>query len=483
MQQNSKTTIINDKSFDIIIAINGDINNAATMLYNNICKIIINENLFDPFYSAEIEYIDNLHALEAGSNNSTVDGAGYRYRGDGYDRVTLKISPHDDTIPNEYKSTINFTCDLCVVDTYRKYNSELNQFTKTLILEDYHKHILSERQSYFTTTNKISYPAYRSNNDRRMFTGNAIRNIISKHLGKQYINFDAWDDGNVPVFYSASVNEKCIDSINNLMKLHNSLADNINDTCFLTHCAGCNKWSLVSLANTYKYAIIKPKSPGITHVDKIFLNTTNNNTSPRSSKYTADNTLIDKSASLAISYDFKDIQRDDATNLNSHIVYNYNTSNKEFILDCKDGYIDSFRDNFYMHYTKKMIGKNDSAYPNIPLTKVKINNHSIDNVFNLYDGANKSFGKNKILNIATLLNNGIEILTLGSTLRKPGYFISVDSNNSTTSNDFNDKIFGEYLIVSTNHIFEGNKYHTNIICTKPYVYNKPENEPKEVIDG
>lgn len=491
MERNFKTTTFNDQLYDVYVTFFGDTKNVASMIYKSLCKIVIHENIFDPFYSVEIEYNDDLNAFEkdielkksATFLNNISTHIGYRYRGDGHDLVTLEIKIHDNIINDELRGAIDFKCLLCVVDAYRTYDPNTNKYTKTLILEDYAKQILSERQSFYTTKEKISYAAQRTNAQRSILTGQAIYELLADQLGETKLNKQTWDAGSEFIFYSAGINEKAIDTLNNLLKLHNSQADNIHDICFLSHSTGDELWSLVSLANIYDNAVIKPNKVGALNVGKVFLDTSNESNVQQISRYTPYNALLDRKTSAVSYYDFKDLQRDDAINLNSHIVYNYNTNNKEFVIDCKNGYIDNFRDFLYLNYTKKMIGKNDSAYPNLPLTKTKTANITTNNVFNLYDNVNDNFGRNKLLSIATILNNGIEITTLGSTMRRPGLFLSVDSSTSGIPNDYNGKIYGDYLIVSSNHIFNNTTYNTNCICIKPYVYNKPESEPKELING
>ena len=488
MNQNKDTTIFNDQKYDVSLDFMGDKNNVAQTIFKSYYKIVIHENLYDPFYSVEIEYKDDSHAFEKGSNiefkntNKPIN-IGYRYRGDGHDKVVLKIQPHDNIVSKDCKESINFECLLCVVDSFRTYNPEINHYTKTLILEDYTKWILSERQSLFTTRSIDPYAAYRTNEQRSMLTGHAILNLIADKLGYNVINKSSWDIGDSYIFYSASANEKALDTLYNLLKLHNSKVSNNDDICFLNHSIGDSMWSLTSLNNMYNNAIIKPNKPGILHIGKIYINTSADSPTQVNSIYTPVNALENEKSSKALYYDFKDMCAKDATNLNSHIVYNYNNNNKEFYINCNDGYIDTFRNDFFKNYSKKMIGKNDSAYPNIPLTNVKKYNYSFTNVFNLYENVNISVSRNRLLNIASILNNGIEVTTLGDTMRRPGYFISIDSKTPGAPNDFNSKIFGDYLIVSTDHVFIESKYTTSMICTKPYVYNKPENEPKELIDG
>lgn len=490
----SLTTTYDNIQYDVYFTLYGDDNNISKVAANAIVSIRIFENLFDPFFSVEIEYTDDAHALEKGSNieSSAVmedifTKYGYRYRGDGHDVVQLEITPHGDD--SEISS---FCCILNVIGAYRKFNESTKQYTKVLQLCDYTKQIFLEHQSFFSTANNIntvSNTAQLSNEQRMMTTGAALAKLIDDTLdGKRQtrINTSAWDIGGSKIFYSAGVNEKGLTTLQNLYKLHISADNHLNDNCYLSHdISSSNLWSLVNLGTYYNSAIKTngvQKLMGSAHIGRIKLEASSD-TLPGPSKYTLADLIINTANDNALSYDFKDIQAQDAINLNSHIVYNYKLNDKEFIVDMFDGDITKFKESFFKNYISKMVGKNDKPYPNIPLTTSKITNKTITNVFNLYDSNNLYCGKNILLNIANLLNNGIEVTTVGNTVRRPGLFINIDNTDANLINDFNNKIYGDYLIIATEHVFQNNHYTTTLICTKPYVYCQPKNKPEGLING
>ena len=492
--KNQTTTTINDQPYDIFITIQSDKSNIGGLVYSNVVNIILKDTIYSPFFNVLIEYVDDLHAFEKASNMqaaTVLDKVykaknGYRYRGDGHDIVELKITPTNMQMNDDTANCIEFNCKLGVVNAYRTFNPEFNKYTKTLILEDYALVVLRERQSFFTTLNKdIKHPTLCSNEQRSLLTGYAIAQLISETFGAKYVDKTQWDKGSQRIYYSAGANEKKLDTLLTLCKLHSSEHEHINDRCFLSHDMSDNMWRLDSLYTLYSNAIEKSGGEcfsGPLHIDTNIIDTSNNKTS-NTCKYIPKDAVVNINSSRVISYDFNDIQASDAVNLNSHIVYNYNIQQKQFTIDCKLGNLSGFRSFFYDNYIVNMIGKNNTPYPNIPLSQIKLTNKSTNNVFTVYDNHNVSYGQNIMLDIANLLNNSIEITTPGHMLRRAGVFISVGSLHLDPVNDFDSKLYGVYLVDEIVHTFKGTAYTNTMICTKPYVFNRPENEPKEIIYG
>lgn len=479
-QQNSLTVKINNLDYDIKINFDDGNKMKAEIGYTMINRISIYTNLFDPFFSAELEYIDTEHALEKGANNKDPNInviSKYRYRGDGYDTVIISITPHNNV---KNADIISFACVFSVVNAYNKLNKD-NTISKILVLEDYTKHILQDKQANFTTSAVgTKYNAQCSNSQRSMTTGTALSALLTNTFGKSVIDNKRWDIGGSNVFYSSSINEKALTTLNKLYNLHISSTDDVNDKCFLSHSIHSdNSWSFISLKDMFQNAVNGGQA-GAAYIETIRLENTNDSTSSNGDKYTPDGALFNTQSGYARSYDFRDLQQLDALSLNSHIVYNYNVADKHFIVDMNDGNVDKFKEFYFSNFISKLSGKNVKPYPNVPLTQTKQQNVITTNIFNLYDTDNLYLSRNKLLTISTLLNNSIELNLLGSTIREPGYFIGVTTQTPGGENDYNSKIYGTYLIVSATHVFTNNTYTNKLICSKPYLYNKPEDIKGEI---
>ena len=96
-QQNSSTVNINNVDHDITITFDDSNQQIAHIGYTLINRISIFTNIFDPFFSGELEYIDEF-ALEKAANNKDANinaTTSYRYRGDGYDKLTYDLVAED----------------------------------------------------------------------------------------------------------------------------------------------------------------------------------------------------------------------------------------------------------------------------------------------------------------------------------------------------------------------------------------------------
>jgi len=86
------------------------------------------------------------------------------------------------------------------------------------------------------------------------------------------------------------------------------------------------------------------------------------------------------------------------------------------------------------------------------------------------DVRDKMYGRNKTMMANILTGNTIVFTVKGFTSRQSGKFISVDRDLGYDDNDFDDKILGQYLVTSVDHVIDGNGYHNQVIGTKPYLY-------------
>ena len=484
----ASTIKLNNTEFSLKIQIYNDISGNATLIPPDIVKsLTITDDLYNPFYSGVLEIKDNdynINRLSKSTNTKTLFGIsipsiGYNFRGDGHDYVIVEFEPHDLREPTDIRVVRGINCIFNIVDCTFNYYEDTNTLVRTLILGDKTYQLFKEHKSNFTTLSKTSYTSQRTNAQRGLYTGHALYNFITSVCGEGCINESMWDYGDKVIFYSAGANEDALTTLFNLYKLHQSGISEVNDACFLTHNMYQNTWNLISLYNYFKNAINKHNfgvyTSGDLNIDTIVLeSSTAASTSKTDTKYIPVNSTINEDTGFAKSYNFKDINSTDI--IESQIVYNYNVNSKQFNVDVADSNIDSIKKFYFNRYTSHLIGKNDKPFPNIPITQFRQTNGVYNNVFNLYENSNLSVGRNAMLNKATVLNNSIEVTTNGNAIRKSGLFINITGTSMSTYNDFDNKIFGTYLIVSSTHTISNDdgKFYTHLVCTKPYTYTDPD---------
>lgn len=478
---NDNTNIrLNNVDYQLSAAISSPDSTGVILTPMQLFNVTIHDNIFEPFFSASIEYFDDEHFVEQGKtaagpveNQQNSTNIGYRFNGDGLDVVDISFKLISDDVD------INCNCKCSVVDTSRSYNSNTQRFTKTLFLTDFYKQLFKNIQSFFTTTNITNkYISQCSNNSRTMLTGDAIKKLLISN-GVEESSINIWDNGNNNIFYSSSSNEKVYDTLLNLYKLHISADSQVNGLCYLSHEFTDNTWNLVDLSLIYKNAVDKSNialpGVGVLYAGNINIETSGGDIQTRTLNTRLPINALSLNDSMALSYDFKDMNADDAVNINTHIVYNYDNANKEFTIDMCDGNIDMFSNFFTNNYISHMIGNKNSPYINLHKLDFKSNNQSFTNIYNNYLNTNKAFGQNTLTQLFNILNNAIELTIYGNLNYKSGKFISINSNNAIKNNTFSDKIYGMYLIISATHIINNGKFTTKLVCVKPYLYQKPSN--------
>jgi hypothetical protein len=90
-------------------------------------------------------------------------------------------------------------------------------------------------------------------------------------------------------------------------------------------------------------------------------------------------------------------------------------------------------------------------------------------------------GLHKLLYTGIFQNQCICFSVLGLTLRESGVFIGIDKTVGATSNDYNNKLYGQWFVIKVDHVFEGGTYINNIYAIKMH-RSKPLEVPfKEVL--
>jgi len=71
------------------------------------------------------------------------------------------------------------------------------------------------------------------------------------------------------------------------------------------------------------------------------------------------------------------------------------------------------------------------------------------------------------------LNQAVQFVANGLTIRQPGKYIFIDRITSTgEKNPFDDRFLGQWLINKVTHYFTKREYSTDIIATKIDMHNK-----------
>ncbi|MBC8416811.1 hypothetical protein H8E06_00595 [bacterium] len=483
--------------------------------YGKVIDFTVVESLYSTFPIATL-IIDNTHELienyteKVQNIRGQVLNKSYRWYEDGQDLIEIKIRPvvkddptaSEQTFPSEaYEMSYLFS-----VVNESSVSTTTNEKAKRLDLVDVREMILMEKTTCWSTNKALVEEngvginlTQKSNDDRKVGTGAAIKNFLKTCFGPNQKFTKDWDPGRTKIYYSTPGTATDITTLLTLLDSH--VSHESKDNCILR--SERNGYlSFVSYESYFKGALtnIGPnkKGPGLLLIDAFSLPYEGGSAEVQATKESTTedvNETYDVNSpdfvppQSRISYDigqgatWSDFEGIEGYNYsNFHIpgsvsefaslqVHNTDIKKKQFNIENKDSFIDNARAAFKKMYVDHFHGLGGKPVEIYPSNDLKTNNRIVNNVFTLNNDKDYrlKIGRNSILAKAIGFAPAITLDVKGSIPRIPGRFISL-FGAPTMDTVFQDRVQGEWFIVNMVHKFTPGKYRNNITCTKHYSY-------------
>lgn len=463
----------------------------------------------------------------------------YEFRGDGYDMLRIFLSPSPSSKqtsknPNEgleikegeTKWQLSYLFSVYEIEDLSEDHPQMDKATSSvtrilrLKFRDIRYHILNTTNLEYSTANspdaEVDYELANGvgpgNTPRVTYTGKAMLEVFNKAVADNdevtkentslefyQLPGDAdWDNGESKLFYTSPASFTALEDFNYLYEHHvGPIIPNttINDICMLhtkrsSFSGGLDKVCLTPLTKIFEQAT-SGNDAGSLQLEHFFVTNftrEEEDKNPASAQYKAPNPLTNPNVlktfkyGQIVSYSFVDMSPDiNSQGFTSAPVYSVDIGKRQFNIQFKDNDVLSARkaisSGYIKHlYKSKSASEEDLFLPIIHKTKKD------RNIFPTYslNGDNKIVRqKNSIHNLmytGLFQNACICFKTLGLTLREPGTFIGIDKTLGTISNDFTNKLYGQYLVVRVDHNFEQGIYINTIWAIKIHRWEKREVE-------
>ena len=504
--------IINNQKYIInIVFVNPD-GSVLPLSKNDVRRLSINDNIFNPFNVSTISFKDNDNSFQRLKTDKTQSEFtpelnvlnGFNFRGDGRDFLFIEVIPIENvndpygTQDEDYNKVFGYrNLFVCVDDNTSDENGDA---IKTFNLIDFDEKLLRERKSFFSSSSLLEgdtaagaslsgTPVFLlSNKDREVETGKCIKALLKDTLiAKSYEQIVDVIDGSTPdfedglskIFYTSPANNTALDDLKYLYSKHVSNSPE-NDFSLLKKDNYTNKYTLKSVNELFKNAYNDNDSAGLYNLEKIVITGTSDSGS-----------LIQNSKKTPITIasfgEFSEVKNIKFFNTDSLLnsdklvtkaLHSYNFDGKEFSIEKADTDIENVRSTFDKNYVSNMKGEENNHFPNFLINQSKSINLSFVNDYSLY-GENSKMrlgeGLNSILKSSLVSNLAVEIIVKGQMFRKTGRFISLDREGQYVDNLFDDKFLGIYFIVDVDHEFINDTDYVNkILAIKTYIYKDPK---------
>lgn len=488
---------LDDRMFKFKVLMWNDDDRIVKIPRGAIKEMVIHDDIFNWYHSGHMVISNPRNVLERASkkyvNQQEIDVLPYRFRNDGRDYLYIEIDTpiHDDPQSDEGLDNEVHTIRLLmsVYDTQDVSNGDVNNKLKKISFWDYRHHMMTDTNMWWSTAhavNRQSTPDTYNNlymttdRSRAVYTGDAIKDLITECLKSetsQPVFEDDFSKGGEKLFYTSPAEARAVDDLDYLLE-HHAHDTQSAEPCVLRVNRYTDKWSLLPISEIFHRATDGKDGPGDMQLDRFYIAdesmetevSTNQLRTPKT-PYAMNNMFTEYN----MINDFQFLDQSAQLNselINTTVVHMYDNNNKQFNIHMEHSDITQVRDYMNKSVLDKLLGGEGGPVSNMVFNRNISENKNVKHQFTstATDVRDKLHGRNKTIMANILTGNTMVFNVKGFTSRQSGKFISIDRDLGYDNNDFDDKILGQYLVTSVDHVIDSNGYHNQVICTKPYLY-------------
>ena len=493
---------LDDRAFKFLVYLWNNDERGIKIPRGSIQELVVNDDITRWYQTGHLVFKNPRDAVERVnkkySGGSTADVSPMRWRGDGRDYIYIEIDiPISEDILNSESlnnEVYTFRFIGSVVDTQDVLGQNPDGKLKKIYFWDYRQEIMASRSLSWSAAkaskkkeaNITNYKSLHlvSDEERSIYTGDAIKDIITKSLqtSKTQPEFETdFSIGGVKTEYVSPANSKASDDLEYMIGEHVHDTKN-REPCLLRCNRYTDKWSLLPLSEYYKRCYIKDKDfPGEFLYDRFYLGDQSNqdevtqNTQRIPENYTGtNNAFID--SNIIDDFEFAvPTAQDNNVMFSTTVVHIYDFKQKQFHIRLEES--DSQANREYLQKSVLSNTKTDGE----PGTSIVLNNAKKENKIVTHTFTNKSSkagealaGRNPMLKGAVFHGNTIKFSCKGFPSRQAGRFISIDRDTGLADSEFDDKVLGNYLVTNVSHVIDGESYTNEVVAVKPYTYKTHE---------
>jgi len=486
IENDNTVTVIDSQGFRFTIYIYNGQDKPTPINKSAVKALVIEEDAKDWFLRGFIVIEDKFNILQRPwtTERTPPEGMHYKFRSDGNDVLLISVQPVlDNQPPDALKPEIwNLQLTMAVYDVQDfSFGDETSLRYKKLFFWEKDYQTMLESKIAWSTAGMVENAANLSDKERRVFTGDAIKNLITTALGSDQRFSSTWDNGSSKIFHTACAGNNVWNELQYLIKSHVSSMQGGNDGDFsiLNRNRYTREWNLEALNSIFGKAVANNK-PGPYQLEHFFIGGNTQELEGQVQSIAPYKTPINQgvvSSNLNVhfgqystieSYQFIDMAAiDNIKVLNSTPVYHNNHLLHQFDMDFESHDIENVKEYIQTNYANKL---KHTIKPDVLLTlnKNKVEANIVDPVYSFgYTATDRlAAGQNTMLMSSLFLNQCIVFTVRGMTYRTSNKFIGIDRFYGETDNDFDNRLLGQWYVINCKHMFIDNRYVNQLTCVK-----------------
>lgn len=423
----------------------------------------------------------------------------YGFRNDGRDYVDITIRPEligtsNLSIKNlpshiwemNYKCVIYDKEDIDTPDISRKLK-------KFYFWDKSYQEMLDKKIQWSTATSKenITYkqygvkynPSLATDNERKMFTGDAIKDILSVNNFKVTTKKELFDKGSTKIFYTTFHDRNIWENIEYILAYHMSEKTTVEpisqtDICIFNQDRYTKEFELLPIYKIFEKAGNTAYLPKEFQIEHLFFDNVgdvgDSSTCPYKAPYLDErSTTTDIKISKIKKYRYVDMAGADNTQMIvTTPVHTYDFKNKTFSINISNSNVDTLEEKLKKIYIENKVLTVNGLHPILTLNQGKTSNKTINPIYTTR--ANQATvskaGLGRLLYSSLFLNQCLIFEVDGATLRQPGRFVGID-RQTYSDNALDYKLCGQWFITNVKHNFFHNMYLNEVTAVKMHSYD------------
>lgn len=495
---------------------------------NAIIDLVINDTLADWAVSGALSFYFTPESAgtfdkRTGNYKSATTGlksfaaGNYKFLNDGNDLLRVRVTPKLRSPKKSNDFSIQDTTHWTMSYLFSVYNMEdidqpagLEGFAEAstkclkLYFHDHWKQKLNTNTLEYSTAlsqsglanieNDINTNTY--SNYGRIPTGIAIKEMIEKGLegiatapNPVGTGPGEWEDGKSSIFYTAPADVSAWESLDFLTRQHLSQegSTDISDFSILTKEKGpgpndLGYFTLRPLSYYFEQSTAGGNKPGDWQIEHFFIQSFTGGDSNTIDKYYRAPTTGRASDKVDVklgkynsitNFRFVDIAaQTNEDQFTSSPVYSFDFKNRLFRTEFQRNSVFNARDYIGQNYIDRLY-RGGGAAAFLPTLNTDKEKKNITPKFSLYGEKNNDDdafrqlpGIHRLLHLGVFQNACINFRTIGLTHRRPGRFIAIDKTEGAVSGVYEDKLYGQWLVLDVKHSIQAEMYYNDITAIK-----------------
>lgn len=471
-----------------------------------ILELVINENIFQWYSSGHIiidnTYLNFFRYSDEGKTTIAPEKAYYKFRSDGRDTIHIIAKPEknqQDSFGGFDLMEENWILELegIIYDIEELPSNDTEKKQIKLYFHDKTYQMMTEKNIEFSTAKKGlelsgKDPYSATNNDRALRTGQAISELLkdaefTKHcqlIGEDSNEFWNMGDDKNTVFYTSPSNARVSQDLQYLLDIHCGDESTGYDPCIFKlernkEPGKARQFTLIPLQEYFKKAGKAQDAPGEYLLELFVIKSLSDakdadigskiNRTPIMPNVELKQNFYNFDFSTITSYQFMDLSPMDATrDLTNYFLVNYNIVNHQFNIQ-KDMLTDVAK-HMQEKYMIELMAQDPEKCLFLPQNKFAKDgyNTTVRYTLNFTESSRKSEGRNKAILSALFKNMSIGFNAIGATIRQPGRFIGITQGKVKNTQDYDNRLEGQFFITQVSHIFKPMelRYYNDIVGVK-----------------